>query len=107
MNQMIQLKKTTILPLLIPLLLACFAATIPARADDDLPAPGEPPLGSDYDEIVLACYNGSMRACDALWLDETILMDSALGKYGRTCGGRLERASQRQGSTCAEFFGHE
>jgi hypothetical protein len=110
MNLVIQFKATTLLPP-IALFLACFAAmfilaTNPASADD-LPAPGEPPLGSEYDDTVLACYNGSMAACDALWMDERILMDSLLGKYGRTCGGRLERASQRQGSSCVEFFGHE
>ena len=109
-NRNIQFKPTAVV--LIPLLLACFAAvfisaTTPARADDDLPAPGEPPLGSEYDDTVLACYRGSMTACDALWLDDHILLDSALGKYGRTCGGRLERGSQRQGNSCVEFFGHE
>jgi hypothetical protein len=110
MNPVIQFKATTLLPP-IALLLACFAAvfilaTNPASADE-LPAPGEPPLGSEYDDTVLACYNGSMTACDALWMDDRILMDSLLGKYGRTCGGRLERASQRQGNSCVEFFGHE
>ena len=110
MNPLIQLIKTTPL-FLVVFVLACFAAvfilaTNPASADD-LPAPGEPPLGSEYDDTVLACYNGSMTACDALWMDDRILMDSLLGKYGRTCGGRLERASQRQGNSCVEFFGHE
>ena len=112
MNPLIQVKKTPILPLLIPLLLACFAAlfisaTTPARAADDLPDPGEPPLGSEYDDTVLACYRGSMTACDALWLDDHILLDSALGKYGRTCGGRLESPRQRQGSCVDTFPGHD
>jgi hypothetical protein len=40
-------------------------------------------------------------------MGDRILMDSLLGKYARTCGGRLERASQRQGNSCVEFFGHE
>jgi hypothetical protein len=110
MNPVIQFKATTLLPS-VALLLAFFAAvfisvTNPASADD-LPDAGEPPLGSEYDDTVMACYNGSMTACDALWMDDHILMDSALGKYGRTCGGRLERASQRQGNSCVEFFGHE
>lgn len=110
MNPLIQLIKTTPL-FLVAFVLAWFAAVFisaPASARaDDLPAPGEPPLGSDYDDTVLACYNGSMTACDALWLDDNILMDSALGKYGRTCGGRLERPSQRQDSCVNTFPGHE
>ena len=110
MNPVIEFKATTLLPP-IARLLACFAVVLisvtnPASADD-LPAPGEPPLGSDYDDTVLACYQGSMAACDALWMDDHILMDSALGQYGRTCGGRLERPSQRRGNSCVEFFGHE
>jgi hypothetical protein len=110
MNLVIQFKATTLLPP-IALLLAFFAAvsisvTNPASADDP-PAAGEPPLGSEYDDTVMACYNGSMTACDALWMDDHILMDSALGRYGRTCGGRLERPSQRHGNSCVEFFGHE
>jgi hypothetical protein len=106
MKPVIQFKATTLLPPIAFFAAVFISVTNPASADD-LPDPGEPPLGSEYDDTVMAYYNGSMTACDALWMDEHILMDSALGKYGRTCGGRLERASQRQGNTCVEFFGHE
>lgn len=75
---------------------------------DGLPAPGEPPLGSGYDDTVPACYNGSMTACDDLRLDDDILLDSVLGKYGRTCGWRLERLGQSKEGSCVDIFpGHE
>jgi hypothetical protein len=46
-----------------------------------------------------------MRACDVIWLSDRILMDSWLGQYGRTCGGRADlRAIRRANLTCAEAF---
>jgi hypothetical protein len=50
-----------------------------------------------------------MTACDSIWLNERVLLDSVLGQYGRTCGGRVDiRTIRRANVTCAEAFpGHE
>jgi hypothetical protein len=77
----------------------------------DLPDPAEPWLAdpsdryAGYNEAQIACYQGSMRACDSIWLDERILMDSLLAQYGRTCGGRVNlREIRRANITCSEAF---
>lgn len=82
---------------------------------EDLPPPSEPWLAepgdwaADFNEAQLACYNGSMSACDAIWLNNRVLLDSLLGQYGRTCGGRVDlRAIRRADLSCREAFpGHE
>ncbi|PNG27914.1 hypothetical protein CR492_03225 [Methylocella silvestris] len=72
-----------------------------ARADDDLPSPIEPSLAeagdwaADFNDAQIACYNGSMNACDSLWLSKRVLMDTFLWQYGRTCGGRVDLAALR------------
>jgi len=75
------------------------------------PAAEEPRLAeqgnyyADFNEAQIACYEGSMRACDVIWLSDRILIDSWLGQYGRTCGGRADlRAIRRANVTCAEAF---
>ena len=81
----------------------------------DLPTPEEPWLAepgdrwAEYNELQIACYEGSMSACDSIWLDERLLLDSLLSKYGRTCGGRADhREISRAGLLCTEAFrGHE
>ena len=46
-----------------------------------------------------------MTACDALWMDDHILMDSALGQYvSEPAAGRLERPSQRRGNSLRLVF---
>jgi len=72
---------------------------------------------ADFNEAQVACYNGSMRACDSIWLSNRVLSDTFLHNYGRTCGGRvsldeLRRAGafRLQGPSlhCVEIFpGHE
>ena len=90
---------------------------------EDLPPPSEPMLAeqgdwaADFNEAQIACYNGSMSACDAIWLSNRVLSDTFLHNYGRTCGGRvsldeLRRAGafRLQGPSlhCIEIFpGHE
>jgi hypothetical protein len=83
-----------------------------ARAQPDLPSPTiEPWLAepgdryADFNQSQIACYQGSMTACDAIWLNHRVLLDSGLGRYGRTCAGRANlRAISRQSLKCTEAF---
>ena len=64
-----------------------FAAVVAASAcntrayADDLRAPSEPLLAepgdwaADFNEAQLACYKGSMSACDGIWLSKRVLSD--------------------------------
>jgi hypothetical protein len=86
-----------------------------AQSADNLPSAAEPLLAepndwaADFNQAQMACYQGSMSACDLIWLNERVLLDSLLGQYGRTCGGRVDiRAIRRANVTCTEAFpGHE
>ena len=86
-----------------------------AQTADDLPSPQEPWLAepgdwaADFNEAQTACYQGSMRACDSIWVNDRVLLDSFLYEYGRTCGGRVDmREIRRANVTCNEAFpGHE
>jgi hypothetical protein len=86
-----------------------------SQSAGDLPSALEPLLAdagdwaADFNQAQIACFQGSMRACDSIWLDDRVLLDSFLGQYGRTCGGRVDvRAIRRANLTCAEAFpGHE
>ena len=83
-----------------------------AQSAGNLPPPAEEPwlaepgnYYADFNEAQVACYQGSMRACDVIWLSDRVLLDSWLGQYGRTCGGRADlRAIRRANLTCAEAF---
>jgi hypothetical protein len=85
-----------------------------AQSEDDLPEAVEPRLAeegdwaADFNQAVIACYNGSMSACDSIWLSERVLLDTWLHEYGRTCGGRVDlRTIRRSDLNCVEFFpGH-
>ena len=75
----------------------------PAAEEPRLAEPGN--YYADFNEAQIACHEGSMRACDVIWLSDRILIDSWLGQYGRTCGGRADlRAIRRANLTCAEAF---
>jgi hypothetical protein len=86
-----------------------------AQSAGNLPAAQEPWLAeagdryADFNQAQVACFQGSMRACDLIWLNERILLDSWLGQYGRTCGGRVDiRVIRRANLNCTEAFpGHE
>ena len=68
-----------------------------------LAEPGD--WAADFNQALIACYQGSMRACDLIWLNERVLLDSLLGQYGRTCGGRADlRAIRRANLRCTEAF---
>lgn len=88
-----------------------FEAGLAAQTVDELPDPQEPMLAepgdwaADFNEAQLACYQGSMRACDSIWLSERVLLDSLLAQYGRSCGGRVDlREIRRANLNCTEVF---
>ncbi len=81
------------------------------RAQSDLPAAQEPMLAepgdwaADFNEAQIACYNGSMNACDSIWKSKRVLFDTFLYQYGRSCGGRVDRRQiSRAGLDCTEAF---
>ena len=83
------------------------AGDLPPAQEPWLPEPGD--RYAVFNPAVIACYQGSMMACDSIGLNDQILMDSFLGQYGRTCGGRANlRAIRRENLSCTEAFpGHE
>jgi hypothetical protein len=105
---------------MVAMLFGCEAWSDPA---DDLPAPSEPQLAepgdwaADFNDAQIACYNGSMGACDSIWLSKRVLSDTFLYNYGRTCGGRVDLDELRQAGAfrlqgpslhCSEIFpGHD
>jgi hypothetical protein len=85
-----------------------------AQSEGELPDADEPQLAEEgdwaarYNQAQIACHEGSMNACDSIWMDDRVLMDTFLYNYGRTCGGRVDlRTIRREGVTCAQAFpGH-
>lgn len=82
-----------------------------AQPADTLPAASEPWLAedgdwaADFNQAQLDCYQGSMSACDSIWLSDRVLFDTFLSEYGRTCGGRVDlREIRRADLTCVEAF---
>lgn len=100
--------------LVVPLVAsAClfYSSDIRAQSIEDLPNAEEPMLAepgdwaADFNDAQIACYQGSMSACDSIWLSERVLLDSLLGQYGRTCGRRADiREIRRANLTCVEAF---
>jgi hypothetical protein len=79
------------------------AGDLPTAAEPKQAEPGD--WAADFNEAVIACYEGSMRVCDSIWLSERVLSDTWLYDYGRTCGGRVDlRAIRRANLTCTEAF---
>jgi len=85
--------------------------TTRAQSADDLPSAEEPWLAepgdwaADFNELQIACYQGSMSACDSIWLNGRVLLDTFLFQYGRSCGGRVDpREISRANITCTEAF---
>jgi hypothetical protein len=91
-----------------------------AQSESELPPATEPWLAEEgdyyaqFNQAQIACYRGSMKACDSIWLSEKILMDTWLHKYGRSCGGRVDLIALRRAQsggrpllTCTDIFpGH-
>jgi hypothetical protein len=93
--------------------LSVFIGESQARAQSagDIPEAAEPwfadegDWAADFNEAQIQCYQGSMRACDSIWLNDRVLLDSPLGQYGRTCGGRVDAVEIRRANlTCTEAF---
>jgi hypothetical protein len=87
---------------------------------DDFPPPIEPSLAepgdwaADFNNAQVACYKGSMSACDSIYLNNRILFNTFLHNYGRSCGGRVDLVALRRAESgrplirCTEIFpGHE
>jgi hypothetical protein len=49
---------------------------------------------ADFNDAQTACYDGSMGACDSIWLSQRVLINTFLHKYGYTCGGRVDRGAR-------------
>ena len=89
------------------LLLSMIAALVsgapsgaPAFAQDVL-YPSEPPLADTgwtvrYNELLLACYRGTMDACDRVASDRGMVFDTPIYNYAATCGGRLDIVTARR-----------
>jgi hypothetical protein len=89
------------------LLLSMIAALVsgapsggPAFAQDVF-YPTEPPLADSgwtvrYNELLLACYQGTMDACDRVASDRGMVFDTPIYNYAATCGGRLDIVTARR-----------
>jgi hypothetical protein len=82
--------------------------------------PTEPPLADSgwtvpYNELLIACYRGTMDACDRVASDRGMVFNTPIYSYASTCGGRLDLATVRRlsaqmlqngvtGGTCAYIF---
>ena len=58
--------------------------------------PTEPPLADSgwtvrYNELLVACYQGDMDACDRVVSDRGMISDTPIYDWAITCGGRLDR----------------
>jgi hypothetical protein len=90
-----------------------------ALAEDEY-FPTAPPLADSgwtvaYNELLIACYQGSMDACDRVASDRGMVFDTPIYNYASTCGGRLDTVTVRRlsaqmlqngvtGGTCAYIF---
>ena len=93
-----------------------------AFADDEF-FPTQPPLADSgwtapYNELLLACYQGTMSACDRVASDRGMVFDTPIYNYTATCGGRLDIVTARRmsarmlengitGGTCSYVFKQE
>lgn len=72
-----------------------------AQSEPQLAQPGD--WAADFNDAQIACYQGSMQACDSIWMNDRVLMDTFLYNYGRTCGGRADLVEiRRSGLSCTE-----
>jgi hypothetical protein len=102
--------------------LALYDLSGTAFAQDVLP-PSEPPLADSgwtvpYNELLIACYQGTMAACDRVSHDKGMVFDTPIFDYAATCGGRLDKIFVRRlsarmlengipGGECSYAFGQE
>ena len=111
---------TTTTTILVMCLLA-LSVSRTALAEEQLFYPTEPPLADSgwtvrYNELLVACYQGTMDACDRVVSDQGMISGNAVYNYAATCGGRLDVVTARrfsvqmlqngiQGGTCSYVFG--
>jgi len=67
----------------------------------DVFSPTEPPLADSgwtvrYNQLLVACYQGNMDACDRVVSDPGMISDTAIYNWAATCGGRLDRVTARR-----------
>ena len=67
----------------------------------DVYYPTEPPLADSgwtvrYNELLVACYQGTMDACDRVASDRGMVFDTPIYNYAATCGGRLDIVTARR-----------
>jgi hypothetical protein len=102
--------------------LALFGSSVTAFGQDEV-YPTEPPLAGSgwtvrYNELLVACYQGTMAACDRVASDRGMVFDTPIYNYAATCGGRLDLVTARRqaarmlengirGGTCSYIFGQE
>jgi hypothetical protein len=83
--------------------------------------PTEPPLADSgwtvrYNDLLAACYQGNMEACDRVASDKGMISDTPIYNWAATCGGRLNTVAARRlsaqmlqngirGGTCSYAFG--
>ena len=98
----------------------CLGLSCGAALADDEYYPTEPPLADSgwtvrYNELLLACYQGNMEACDRVASDRGMVFGTPIYNYAATCGGRLDIVTARrlsarmlengvQGGTCSYTF---
>jgi hypothetical protein len=67
----------------------------------DVFSPTEPPVADSgwtvrYNQLLVACYQGNMDACDRVVSDPGMISDTPIYNWAATCGGRLDRVTARR-----------
>ena len=66
-----------------------------AQSEGELPDAAEPQLAEEgdwaarYNEAQIECHEGSMKACDSIWMDDRVLMDTFLYTTGEHVAAAL------------------
>jgi len=105
------------------LALSGLGATALAQDENELPPADDPPLADTgwtvpYNDLLVACYQGSMNACDRVASDRGMISGNFVYDYATTCGGRMDRVTARRlsarmlengirGGTCSNVFSPE
>jgi hypothetical protein len=81
--------------------ISCLAGLSGTAFAEDEFFPTEPPLADSgwtvrYNELLLACYQGNMEACDRVVFDPGMISDTPIYDWAVTCGGRLDRVTARR-----------
>ena len=94
---------TKIILIALPTAILAFAAGVwasgAAVAEEFYPT--EPPLAYSgwtmrYNDLLAACYQGNMEACDHVASDKGMVSDTPIYNWAATCGGRLDIVTARR-----------